>query len=96
MDRWEIQPFLFKSMPPNEVREQWMKWKRNFDYIVAACGEKDKTKLKYLLLARAGTDVQDVFQTIPEADVTEDVENGIDPYQVELFKFNQYCGTMVI
>ncbi|XP_062555306.1 uncharacterized protein LOC134220305 isoform X2 [Armigeres subalbatus] len=69
-------------MPPNEVREQWMKWKRNFDYIVAACGEKDKTKLKYLLLARAGTDVQDVFQTIPEADVTEDVENGIDPYQI--------------
>ncbi|XP_062538687.1 uncharacterized protein LOC134206962 [Armigeres subalbatus] len=90
MDRWEIQPFLFKSMPPNEVREQWMKWKRNFDYIVAACGEKDKTKLKYLLLARAGTDVQDVFQTIPEADVTEDVENGIDPYQVALEKLNEY------
>lgn len=82
MDRWEIQPFLYKALPPNEIRGQWIKWKRNFDYIVTASGEKDKTKLKYLLLARAGTDVQDVFQSIPDADVTEDAEKGVDPYQV--------------
>lgn len=82
MDRWEISPFLFKSLPQNEIRGQWIRWKRNFDYIVAASGEKDKTKLKFLLLARAGPDVQDVFQSIPDADVTEDAQKKIDPYKV--------------
>lgn len=90
MDRWEISPFLFKSLPQNEIRGQWTRWRRNFDYIVAASGETNKTKLKYLLLARAGPDVQDIFQAIPDADVLEDAEKKIDPFKVALDKLDEY------
>lgn len=67
-----------------------MRWKRNFEYVVAASDEKNKTKLKFLLLAKAGPDVQDVFQAIPGADVVEDEKNNVDPYRVALTKLDEY------
>lgn len=90
MDRWDIAPFLFKSLPQNEIRAQWMRWKRNFEYVAAASEEKNKTKLKFLLLARAGPDVQEIFQAIPGADVEENEANNIDPYRVALSKLDEY------
>lgn len=84
MDRFEIGPFAFKTLPLNEVRDQWVRWKRNFQYAALASGETSKSKLKYILLARAGPDLQDVFQTIPGADVEE--KDGVDPYAVALEK----------
>ncbi|XP_062541105.1 uncharacterized protein LOC134209138 [Armigeres subalbatus] len=90
MEKWEIQPFKFKSFPRNVVRNEWIKYKRNFDYIVAASGETDKTRIKNLFLARAGPDLQEVFASIPGADVTEDKEKNIDPYSVAIQKLDTY------
>lgn len=90
MDRWEIAPFAFKALSHNEIRTEWSRWKRNFEYIVAANGEKDKTRLKFLLLAKAGPEVQDVFETIPGADVEEDAVKKIDPYRTALDKLDEY------
>nr|XP_029711415.1 uncharacterized protein LOC109398172 [Aedes albopictus] len=90
MEKWEIQPFKYKSLPRNVVRSEWIKYKRNFDYIVAASGESDKTRMKNLFLARAGPDVQEVFASIPGADVPEDKENGVDPYAVAMQKLDAY------
>lgn len=90
MDKWDILPFLFKSLPQNEIRGQWTKWKRNFEYIVAASEVTNKTKLKFFLLAKAGPDVQEIFQTIPGADVVEDVEKTVDPFSVALTKLDEY------
>ncbi|XP_062541464.1 uncharacterized protein K02A2.6-like [Armigeres subalbatus] len=88
MDKWEIQQFAFKALAQNEIRGQWIRWKRNFEYVVAASGEKDQTKLKFLLLARAGPDVQEVFQSIPDADVDE--SDDVSPYKVALCKLDEY------
>lgn len=90
MEKWEIQPFKFKALPRNIVRNEWIKYKRNFEYIIAASGETDKTRIKNLFLARAGPDLQEVFASIPGADVAEDKEEGVDPYAVAMQKLDAY------
>lgn len=90
MEKWEIQPFKFKTFPRNVIRNEWIKYKRNFEYIVAASGETDKTRIKNLFLARAGPDLQEVFASIPGADVAEDKEKGVDPYAVAIQKLDAY------
>lgn len=88
MDKWDINQFAFKALAQSEIRGQWIRWKRNFEYVVAASGEKNQTKLKYLLLARAGPDVQEVFQSIPGADVEQ--SDDVNPYEVALKKLDEY------
>lgn len=56
-----------------------MKYKRNFDFIIAATGEQDRTKIRNIFLARAGPDVQEIYASLPGAEVTEDKSQGIDP-----------------
>lgn len=89
-ERWEKAPFAFKALSHNEIRTEWVRWKRNFEYIVAANGEKDKTRLKFLLLAKAGPEIQDAFENIPGANVEEDVAKSIDPYKTALDKLDEY------
>ncbi|XP_062702035.1 uncharacterized protein K02A2.6-like isoform X1 [Aedes albopictus] len=90
MDKWDIPQFKFRSLPNNVIRDEWQKYKRNFGYIAAANGEKDKTRLKNIFLARAGPDVQDVFSSLPGADVEEDEHNAIDPYKTAIEKLDEY------
>ncbi|XP_065088042.1 uncharacterized protein K02A2.6-like [Ochlerotatus camptorhynchus] len=90
MDKWDIPQFKFRSIPNSTVRDEWQKYKRNFGFIAAANGEKDKTRLKNIFLARAGPDVQEVFSSIPGADVDEDKEKKIDPYQTAIEKLDEY------
>lgn len=89
MDKWDIPQFKFRSILNNTVRDEWQKYKRNFGYIAAANGENDKTRLKNIFLARAGPDVQDVFSSLPGADVEEDKEKKIDPYQTAIEKLDE-------
>lgn len=56
MDKWDIPPFKFRTLPRNEIRSEWNKYKRHFQYVVAATGEKDKTRIKNIFLAKAGPD----------------------------------------
>ena len=90
MDAWNVQPFLFKAMERNAVRNKWVKYRRNFEYIIAATGEKDRTRIKNIFLAKAGPDVQEVFTSIPGADVQRGGEEGVDPYVVVVEKLNDY------
>ena len=61
MDAWNVQPFLFKAMERNAVRNEWVKYWRNFEYIIEATGKKDRTRIKNIFLAKAGPDVQEAF-----------------------------------
>ncbi|XP_055589952.1 uncharacterized protein LOC129742133 [Uranotaenia lowii] len=90
MDKWDLPQFKFRSIPNNIIRDEWQKYKRNFGYIAAANGEKDKTRLKNIFLARAGPDVQEIFSSLPGADVEEDEENEIDPYKIAIEKLDEY------
>ncbi|XP_055590210.1 uncharacterized protein K02A2.6-like [Uranotaenia lowii] len=78
------------AIPRNIVRYEWIKYKRNFDFIVAASGETDKTRIKNIFLARAGPDLQEVFASIPGADVAENGNEGIDPYAVAIQHLDAY------
>ncbi|XP_055588544.1 uncharacterized protein K02A2.6-like [Uranotaenia lowii] len=88
MDRWDLPPFIFKGLPQTEVREKWVRYKRQFDYMALANATTNKIRLKNIFLSRAGPDVQEVFSSIPGADVEERL--GVDPFQVMIQKLDQY------
>ncbi|XP_062559622.1 uncharacterized protein LOC134224305 [Armigeres subalbatus] len=88
MDKWDIEHFKFKLMPPSEVRDEWTRYKRQFEYLSLANNVTNKTRLKNIFLARAGPDVQDVFSSIPGADVDERM--GVDPFKVAIEKLDEY------
>lgn len=88
MDKWDIPPFKFKALPWNEVRSEWIKYKRHFMYVVSATGERDRTRIKNIFLAKAGPDLQEVFSTIPGADV--EGSRTVDPFEVAIEKLDNY------
>lgn len=90
MEGWNIAQFKFSHLPETEIRKEWLRWKRNFDVIAAASDEKNSTKLKNILLAKAGLELQDLFYSLDGADVAEDKEKGIDPYKIAVEKLNEY------
>ena len=49
------------------IGTRWRRWKRSFDYFLLAKGVTTPAQQKALLLHTAGIDVQDVFDTLPEA-----------------------------
>lgn len=88
MEKFDIPQFKFKQLPPNQVREEWIRYKRQFEFLVLANSITNKTKLKHIFLARAGPDVQEVYSSIPGANVEEAI--GVDPYKVVLEKLDNY------
>lgn len=90
MEGWNISPFKFSHLPDTQTRMEWMRWKRNFEVILAASEEKNPTKIKNILLAKGGLELQDLFYSIEGADVAEDVEKGVDPYKVAIAKLDGY------
>lgn len=90
MEKWDIAQFKFRSIPNSIIRDEWLKYKRNFQYIAAANEEKNATRLKNVFLAKAGPDVQEVFASLPGADVEEDKAKNIDPFKVAIDKLDEY------
>lgn len=88
MENWNISPFKFNHLPDSHIRKEWLRWKRNFEVIAAASGEKNSTKLKNILLAKGGLELQDLFYSIDGADVEEDAEKGIDPFKTAIEKLD--------
>ncbi|EDS27645.1 malate dehydrogenase [Culex quinquefasciatus] len=90
MEKWDDSKFKFRSIPNSIIRDQWVKYKRNFQYIAEANEEKNATRLKNVFLAKAGPDVQEVFASLPGADVEEDKAKNIDPFKVAIEKLDEY------
>ncbi|KXJ73574.1 hypothetical protein RP20_CCG015562 [Aedes albopictus] len=90
MEGWNINPFKFNHLPETQTRKEWIRWKRNFEVIVAASEEKNSTKIKNILLAKGGLELQDLIYSIEGADVIEDIEKGIDPYKVAIAKLDDH------
>ncbi|XP_058456768.1 uncharacterized protein K02A2.6-like [Malaya genurostris] len=92
MEKWDIPQFKFKSLPRNIIRNEWIKYKRNLDYIIAATGDTDRTRIKNIFLAKAGPDLQEIFASIPGADVQQDEAKTIDPFAVAIRKLDEYIS----
>lgn len=88
METFDIPQFKFKQLPPNQVRDEWIRYKRQFEFLVLANNITNKMKLKHIFLARAGPDVQEVYSSTPGANVEEGI--GVDPYKVLLVKLEDY------
>lgn len=89
MDKWNIQPFNFKALPVTQVRDAWIKYKRNFKYIALANEEESQTKLQYIFLAKAGPDVQEVFASLQGIDVENEKDNEA-PFDDVIAKLDEY------
>ncbi|XP_058449097.1 uncharacterized protein K02A2.6-like [Malaya genurostris] len=90
MEKWDIPQFKFESLPRNIIRNEWIKYRRNLDYIIAATGDTDRTRIKNMFLAKAGPDLKEIFASIPGADVQQDEAKTIDPFAVAIRKLDEY------
>ncbi|XP_055700122.1 uncharacterized protein K02A2.6-like [Phlebotomus papatasi] len=88
MDKWNLPPFKFESLPDSEIRTKWIEWKQGFEHVAAASGETNPTKLKSQLLALGSFELQRVFHRIPGADVQQD--RNTNPYKVAIAKLDEY------
>lgn len=85
----KFQPFNFKALPVTQVRDAWIKYKRNFKYIALANEEESQTKLQYIFLAKAGPDVQEVFASLQGIDVENEKDNEA-PFDDVIAKLDEY------
>ncbi|XP_067949847.1 uncharacterized protein [Watersipora subatra] len=60
-----IKPFGV-AVDPLTVGSRWRKWKRSFEYFVAARGIADNAQKKAMLMDLSGEEVQDIFDVLPE------------------------------
>uniref|UniRef100_A0A1B0DFM4 RNA-directed DNA polymerase n=1 Tax=Phlebotomus papatasi TaxID=29031 RepID=A0A1B0DFM4_PHLPP len=68
MQRGEIHMPEFKctGFSETDLRSAWLRWKRGFMRVASACGETNKIKLRDLLLAYAGFELQEVYHDLME------------------------------
>ena len=80
-----LEPFDPK-IETSVIGQRWKRWMRSFTYYVQARGLTDAEQKKALLLHLAGQDVQDIFETLPEAAG----EEGEDVYDQTVNALNTY------
>lgn len=88
MDKWNIPQFNFKALPKSQIRDAWKRYRKNFEYVQLANREANRVRLKHIFLALAGPEVQEVYESIPGADV--EPAAGIDPFQTALTKLDEF------
>lgn len=82
---WATAPFEFNSLPQTDVRQKWLDYKRQFQYVAASADQAMRVRLRGIFLAVAGSEVQKVYESLvggnEEADVSlEGVFRRLDGY----------------
>ncbi|XP_055639354.1 uncharacterized protein LOC129777225 [Toxorhynchites rutilus septentrionalis] len=85
-----LTPFSYADVPLAERRSKWYTWKRAFEIYLRASKVTDTSEKKDLVLAQAGFGQQEIFFNIPGADVEENINNDIDPYDVAIINLDNY------
>ncbi|XP_055542951.1 uncharacterized protein K02A2.6-like [Wyeomyia smithii] len=85
-----LPPFTFAGVDLTDRRQKWHTWKRGFEICLRAAKITDSNEKKDVLLAHGGFELQEIFFNIPGADVAEDKEKKIDPYDVAIRKLDEY------
>ena len=66
---------------PCSIGIRWKKWKRSFEFYLAARGDTPQEQKRALLLHLAGSDVQDIFETLPSGgDTYDQTMTSLDAY----------------
>ena len=66
------------------VVPRWKKWKKAFEYYILAKGITNSSGKKGLLLHCAGTEVQELFETLQDPGAAERENDHADGYQIAL------------
>lgn len=88
-----LPPFLSSGVSPNELKHKWLQWRRAFSHVLVAENVKDDNIKKSKLLALGGFDLQDIFYSIPGADIDKAVlVDGVKktPYEFAIDKLDGY------
>jgi len=82
---------------PASIGQRWKAWKRRFTTYLSAMAITDDTQKRALLLYQAGTETQDIFETLPDRGDAKDFAKAmetLDTYfspkgnaDYEIFKF---------
>lgn len=86
----KLPPLSVVGVPLTDRRNRWITWKRGFEICLRASKIQDGTEKKDMLLACGSFELQDIFFSIPGADVVADEENGTDPYITAMAKLDDY------
>ena len=84
-DNFMLPSFDMKS-DPNNLSEKWKKWLRSFEYLTVGRAITDDTQKAALLLHLAGSDVQDLYETLP-ADPKETGKSETEIVKLRLSTF---------
>ena len=74
---------------PSNVSQRWEKWVMSLKYYLTAAAIAKPEQKKALLLHFAGTEVQEIFQTLPDLPPPT-VGDPPDEYETTLEKLNKY------
>ncbi|XP_061506861.1 uncharacterized protein K02A2.6-like [Anopheles gambiae] len=85
-----LPPLSLAGVPLTERRTKWTTWKRGFEIWLRTAKIVDGTEKKNLLLTCGSLELQEIFFSIPDADVEADVDQGVDPYEIAILKLDEY------
>lgn len=80
--------FMCSGMRSSELRMKWLQWKRGFTHVAISEKINDPKEKKSKLLALGGFDLQDIFYSLPGADIEGDDKS--DPFEVAIKKLDEY------
>lgn len=88
----KIPPFECENVPMSELRQKWIDYKKQFEYIAEAMSKKKKRKLKNIFLAVAGRQLQRIYESLPEHDENnrEIGEDGEDDFSKVIRRLDNY------
>ena len=65
----------------NTIAQRWTKWKKSFNYFLAASGVTEEARKKALLLHLVGSETQDIFDTLtPASDSFQDALKALSDH----------------
>ncbi|XP_058817207.1 uncharacterized protein K02A2.6-like [Topomyia yanbarensis] len=82
----KLPPFECDNVAVSQLRQKWIDYKKQFQYVADAIGKKRKKKLKAIFLAISGRQLQRVYESLPGGQDEEDE----DDFQSMINKLDEY------
>jgi hypothetical protein len=88
----EIKPFLYESMDPSEIRNEWENWIRSFELYCDSNDITDCVKKRTKLLLLGGSQIQNLAYDLPDAMEKYVAEKKNDVYATLLGKLKDHLS----
>ncbi|XP_058837536.1 uncharacterized protein K02A2.6-like [Topomyia yanbarensis] len=85
----KLPPFECDNVPVSQLRQKWIDYKKQFQYVADAIGKKKRRKLKRIFLALAGRQLQRVYESLPGGS-GENTAGGEDDFKSMISSLDEY------